>query len=143
MSNAQHFRGKIEDHKPPQNEAEARQIIKDQKVESKRVGKMLRSQRRGLTVESRPPQSKASQLMNRLVRGGSVCDPGQSQADLDAAAAAEKKIIPDGGAGAGAGTIESMKNKPKTMNAALAEIFELRRKLGGGDGLAGVRRGRK
>jgi hypothetical protein len=36
-----------------------------------------------------------------------------------------------------------MKNKPKTMNTALAEIFELRRKLGGGDGLAGVRRGRK
>jgi hypothetical protein len=141
MSNAQHF--KIEDHKPPQNEAEARQIIKDQRVESKKMNKALRSQRRGLTVESRPQQSKASQLMNRLVRGGSVRDPGQSQADLDAAAAAEKKIIPDGGAGAGAGTIESMKNKPKTMNTALAEIFELRRKLGGGDGLAGVRRGRK
>ena len=138
MSNAQHFKGKIEDHKPPQNEAEARQIIKDQKVESKRVGKMLRSQRRGLTVESRPQQSKASQLMNRLVRGESVGDqdPGNQ-------VAAAKKIIPDGGAGAGAGTIESMKNKPKTMNAALAEIFQLRRELGGGDGLAGVRRGRK
>ena len=140
MSNAQHFKGKIEDHKPPQYEAEARQIIKDQKIESKRVGKMLRSQRRGLTVESRPQQSKASQLMNQLVRGGSVRDqdPGNQ-----AAAADQKKIIPDGGAGAGAGTIESMKNKPKTMNDALAEIFELRRKLGGGDGLAGVRRGRK
>ena len=140
MSNAQHF--KIEDHKPPQNEAEARQIIKDQRVESKKMNKALRSQRRGLTVESRPQQSKASLLMNRLVRGGSVRGPGQSQADLEAAAA-EKKQISDIGAGSGAGSIESMKNKPKTMNDALAEIFELRRKLGGGDGLAGVRRGRK
>ena len=140
MSNAQHFRGKIEDHKPPQNEAEARQIIKDQKVESKRINKVLRSQRRGITVESRPQQSKASQPMNRLVRGGSVGDqdPGNQ-----AAAADQKKIIPDGGAGSGAGSIESMKNKPKDMNDALAEIFELRKKLGGGDGLAGVRRGRK
>ena len=140
MSNAQHF--KIEDHKPPQNEAEARQIIKDQRVESKKMNKALRSQRRGLTVESRPPQSKASQLMNRLVRGGSVRDPGQSQVDMDAAAAAEKKPA-DINAGSGAGSIESMKNKPKDMNAALAEIFQLRRELGGGDGLAGVRRGRK
>jgi len=142
MSNAQHFKGKVTDHEPPKNEAEARQIIKDQRVESKRVNKMLRSQRRGLTVESRPPQSKASQLMNQLVRGGSVRDPGQSQVDMDAAAAAEKKPA-DINAGSGAGSIESMKNKPKDMNAALAEIFQLRRELGGGDGLAGVRRGRK
>ena len=142
MSNAAHFKGKVEDHKPPQNEAEARQIIKDQGVESKRINKVLRSQRRGVTVESRPQQSKASQLMNRLVRGGSVRGPAQSQADLEAAAA-EKKQISDIGAGSGAGTIESMKNKPKDMNSALAEIFQLRKKLGGGDGLAGVRRGRK
>ena len=137
MSNAQHF--KIEDHKPPQNEAEARQIIKDQRVESKKMNKALRSQRRGLTVESRPPQSKASQLMNRLVRGGSVRDPDPG----NQVAAAEKKQISDIGAGSGSGSIESMKNKPKTMNDALAEIFELRKKLGGGDGLAGVRRGNK
>ena len=142
MSNAQHFKGKVTDHEPPKNEAEARQIIKDQRLESKRVNKMLRSQRRGLTIESRPQQSKASQLMNQLVRGGSVRDPGQSQVDMDAAAAAEKKPA-DISAGSGAGSIESMKNKPKDMNAALAEIFQLRRELGGGDGLAGVRRGRK
>ena len=137
MSNAQHFKGKVIDHEPPKNEAEALEIIRDQKAESKKVNKMLRSQRQGVTIESRPQQSKASQLMNRLVRGGSVEDPGYQ------VAAAEKKIIPDGGAGAGAGSIESMKNKPKTMNDALAEIFQLRRELGGGDGLAGVRRGRK
>lgn len=139
MSNAQHFKGKVEDHKPPKNEAEARQIIKDQRVESKRVNKMLRSQRRGVTMVTRKPVSKGAQGMNDLIRGklaGDTQDPGNQ-------VAAAKKIIPDGGAGAGAGTIESMKNKPKTMNDALAEIFQLRRKLGGGDGLAGVRRGRK
>jgi len=139
MSNAQHFKGKVTDHEPPKNEAEARQIIKDQRVESKRVNKMLRSQRRGVTIETKEPVSKGAQGMNDLIRGkiaGKNQDPGNQ-------VAAAKKIIPDGGAGAGAGTIESMKNKPKTMNDALAEIFQLRRKLGGGDGLAGVRRGRK
>ena len=140
MSNAAHFKGKVEDHKPPQNEEEARQIIKDQRVESQRVNKLLRSQRRGVTIESKEPISKGAQGMNQLIRGklaGDTQDPGNQ------VAADQKKIIPDVGAGAGAGSIETMKNKPKTMNDALAEIFELRRKLGGGDGLAGVRRGRK
>ena len=139
MSNAQHFKGKVTDHKPPQNEAEARQIIKDQKIESQEINKVIRSQRQGVTMVTRKPVSKGAQGMNDLIRGkiaGKNQDPGNQ-------VAAAKKTIPDGGAGAGAGTIESMKNKPKDMNSALAEIFQLRKKLGGGDGLAGVRRGRK
>ena len=115
------------------------------KAESKKMNTLIRKVSRGRAITNAPAAiSEENKVMNKLLFGAMKAK--RASTDLNSPSILKstkkklgdqsaKKRIPEGHAGAGAGSFDSMPNKPADMNDALRQIMDLRSLLGGGDAL--------
>jgi len=135
--------------------AESEKARKLEAEKNKTINAMFRNPRksRRLTQIVENKAGKDSQIMNAFIRGEPEPTPSWTEEDLEneiqalalkeqmarttanaelrarAKLAAARKNIPAGNAGSGTGSIMAYK-EPKTMNDAIRDIMDLRKKLG-------------
>ena len=100
-----------------------------------KINSVFRNPRPGsrVTVDETPVQSDGNAFMNAFIRSDPDPTPSFTDTDLqkhinDVSRAERKKLAAAGNAGEGTETLNAFK-KPQTMNDAICEILDLRKKL--------------